>query len=408
MNHFRQFLSGTEGESACLFWLNVQQLVHILHTEQCEARDVARLIDRIRTNYINDDAPLCLSHDIRTELTIEFCRLSTANPVQTDLTQHPCIASLPSTHHTRYIQAITKVQAQVLTSLREYWCKKYIGIVRNSKPEQSKTALSGMECSDGISTVKKPSVSPGLPDIITDEGHSKYHQKVSTKQPYIKLPDIATGNSFCSIRRPLARSPKVMLLFSSSTTELFLHSDLPLHPLQHASQPMESEYFYLHPFLNGSLRSDFLAGSPFLCYLSNSHHHNKAVNFLLFWQSAEVIFMQDEMRRWYPSRKRGWQNQQREREYPYVSCTHEFHPTAKNPMELVQLYLTKGSPYMIDLPSHTREELTSLLPKGLGQSLLISVQEFAAQVSQNNDCKHTSMFYVVLVFSNSSVLGKRF
>ena len=71
-----------------------------------------------------------------------------------------------------------------------------------------------------------------------------------------------------------------------------------------------------------------------------------------------------------------------ERECPYISYTDEIYPTAKNPAELVQLYLTKGSPHMIELPSHTREELTLLLPKGLGQSLLISVQELAAQVRE--------------------------
>ena len=378
MNQFRQFLSGTEGESACLFWLDVQHLAHVLYhnTAQWDAGYVGGLIDQIRREYINDNAPFRLRHEIRRKLTSQFCQFTTAYP---DLNRQSGLSST----HSRYILAIRTAQTQVITSLKEYWCSKYVSAVKNSKLALNNT----MDCSDPTPTVKKTTVSIGLPNIITDEG-SKCHNGPSTTHSCVKLPTIAIENT-CSPRRSRTkRLMNVMPLFSPSTNNLFPHSDVPF------KSRMEGEFFHLDPFLSGSLRADVFAGNPFLSHLSNCQD-NEAMNYLLFWQSAELIFMQDEMRRWYQSRKGGHKwggTQRRDEECPYISYNNKFHLHAKTPTDLVELYLTKGSPHMIELPDNTRKELSLLLPKGLGQSLLISVQEFAAQV-RGEECINWTYTY---------------
>lgn len=399
MNQFRQFLSGTEGESACLFWLDVQQLGHVLHcntAQCCDAGYVDRLIGHIQREYINDVAPFRLRHDVRRKLTSQFCHLTTPRP---DMNQH---SGLSSTHF-RYIQAIRAAQAEVTTSLKKYWCNKYIGAVKNSQSALNNITPSTVDCSDPTSRVKKMSVSIGLPNIITDEG-SKYYGP-SAQQSRVKLPSIAMENK-CSLRSlRTKRMLNVMPLFSPSTNDLFPHSNVPFKSC------LEREIFHLDPFLSGSLRADVLAGNPFLSHLSNCQD-NKAMNYLLFWQSAELMFMQDEMRRWYRSRRgdHKWRRMQRgDKECPYISYNNKFHLHAKTPVELVELYLMIGSPHMIEQPDDTRKELCLLLPKGLGQSLLMSVQEFAAQVSERERiCRLRHTLYFVVQCSNCSVLGKSF
>ena len=372
MQQFRQFLSETEGESDCLFWLDVH--MHTLHTAQSEATAVvASLVSRIQRTYVNEDAPFRLSHAIRAELTAAFCHISTG-----DLPKKCHSHQVMNNAYSRRIQAITKAQAQVIESLRSYWCKKYVGTLQDT----SRTISVVMR--NGSSIGKQPSIS--LPHIVTDEDHSNDDQTVPV-QPHVKLPYITgKSGSSCSItKRKKAphsisgKSPLLKSLFSPSSTELFPRSNT---PSTHEPQPIKSDYFHLDPFLNASLRADSLAGNPFLSHLSTSSNcDSKVSNYLLFWQSVEVMFIQDEMRRWYQSRRMKGRRLQREKECPYVTHT-ELYTTAKNPREVVELFLREGSRYVIALPRHIRDELMVLLPKGLGQSLLMSVQEFAAQVSE--------------------------
>ena len=378
MNRFRQFLLGTDGEAACLFWLEVQQLLHLLRSGQIRDRDMARFIERIRSNFINDDAPFRLNREIRMKLSTEFCSLNLHKVNQRPPSTTASLYGL-STTHSRYLQAIVETQAQVISLLKGYWYNKYVCTEKIKSDTQPSEMIppSDKECRKGTFTMRRC-----LPDIVTDEGKSTHSQNVATEQLHVKLPDIDVESSgCCSIKRAervkqsLAKSSQVMPLFSSSTADLLPRNDMPLKIIPKAT---ESEYLRLDPFLSAGLRADFLAGHPFLSYLSNSQLHKKTVPVLLFWQSAEVMFMEDEMKRFNHSGRN--RRRQMEREYPYISYTDEIYPTAKNPAELVQLYLTKGSPHMIELPIHTCEELTLLLPKGLGQSLLISVQELAAQV----------------------------
>ena len=398
MNHFRRYLSGTEGEAACLFWLDVQRFLHKLHTGELDERGVVKFIKWIRTQYMNEDAPLRINNEIRTKLTDELCRL---NPSVADNSrQYPQASSITrlSNTHSRHIEAITEAQTQVLTALKGYWCNIYAA----KKNVESDLSDRMMESSKG--TLK---ASHCLPDIPAHRGQSEYchtTEIIPTAQHFVKLPDIhspAIIGRAREVKRTVS-SLDTKPLFTPSTAELFPDSNT---PLSDAAQPAMEDCFHLAPFLSASLRADFLAGNPFLSYCSRHCPDSSAVNYLLFWHSAEAIFTADEMRRWY---QRG--RKQRVGVCPCNNHQDEFYPTAKTPTELVQLFLMKGAPHMIVLPCHHQERLSVLLPRGLGQSLLMSVQGFAAQVSRAQGFSLTVLFRVlyIILCSNCLLCGRSF
>ena len=375
MGKFRQFLRGTEGEVDCLFWMDVHHWLQQLYSGN---RDMLSFIEWIRTHYTNDNASFRLKHETRMKLTAAFCHLNTsAASVPPDLNQHNCGITSLSSSHRGHLQTIAEAQGQVMTGLREYWYNLYAGI--------SKTALADVTVDGRESTAspKRQSGCLGLPDIIAESEHHQCREG-NTQQSFVKLSEIDRKINSTTIKRvngaqPLDSSLVMKPLFSPSTAELFPHSDITVN--HHTLQLAERDCFHLSPFLAASLRADSLAGNPLLSYLSRHCLNHKAVNYLLFWQSTEVLFIKDEMRRCHRSEKS--RKQQKGGDCPYGNYSDECKPTAKNPTELVQLFIMKGAPHMIELPCHSREELVLLLPKGLGQSLLISVQEFAAQVGIN-------------------------
>ena len=342
MNRFRQFLRGTEGETACLFWLDVQILCQQLQTHKTDERDVGAFINRIQSYYVSDGAPFAINREIRSRLTAAFCCLSPA--VSTNY------SGLASSSRKGYVRALSEAQTHVITSLVGYWCKAYGSTVGRSV----------------------------LPDT-----HIMREEREEATQCSHGLTDTTTRLAEV---RSLSTLPETKPLFTPSTTELFPCSN---QPIKRSSQLNSHEYLTVYPYLSASLRADSLAGHPFLAFLSLSPLHNSSVSYLLFWQSAELLFTLDEVRRWQGAGKRG--QQQTIWDAPNESC-----PTAKNPTELVELFLIEGSPHKIELPRHTQDKLASLLPRGLGQSLLLSVQEFAAQVSEH---QHTQLHGYVHVSS---------
>ena len=349
MSQFRSFLSGTDGETNCQFWLDVQQLLQRLHTGQVQGRDMAQFVNHLQRHYIIDGATYSLSREIRDKLTREFCYLHHHTPVS-DL-RHS---------HSRQLQVLVEAQREAIASLRCYWYRMY---------EMAKRKLCGVK-GGKTAEVRKQSVSPNLPAIVGDRKKLEFTQQLTTTT--IALPHIngRERNDLSTERLSRVSSLETKPLFAPSTTTLFPLSDLP------SSSPLaEGDFQHLAPFLTGSLRADFLAGSPLLSHLSRHQRSSAATNYLLFWWSAELLFTLDEMRRWQgPAAV----NQLKSCGSPF---SNELIPTATNPRGLVQLFLKKGSPHSIELPDQTRQELVQLLPKGLGQSLLISVQELAAKVS---------------------------
>lgn len=366
MNRFRQFLSGTEGETACLFWLDVQLLHHLLHTLKINERSMCRFIDQIWACYVTDGAPLPINREIRSKLISAACYLHPTATVQPAYTFN---SNITNNTYKRYIHVLSEAQKHVITSLIGYWCKVYVSTTKNG-PQSLHPKMLEKSKDKATNVLQSQKHSHSLQD-------SGMYIRHSTTETCMNLPDINSDLSSSIITKvhSLSTTLQAKPLFTSSTTELFPQSNL---PLQYPSHQTSIEYLNIYPYLNASLRADALAGHPFLTFLSRHRFHTTHVNYLLFWQSAEHIFTLDEIRRWHKQGKR--RQQQTNCITPYLTYTDQLYPTAKNPIELVQLFIMEGSPYKIELPHQIRDELTLLLPRGLGQSLLLSIQEFAAQV----------------------------
>ena len=359
MGRFQQFLTGTEGEASCRFWLDTQLLLQRLQTRQVQQTELAPFTDQIQRLYLSNGASFCLSGEIRDTLTKKFCRLNLRR------------------RHSRHIQALQEAQGQVVISLKDYWCRMFEGMAGKRK-RRVKYPFQSAEAQD-VAMVERRNASPGLPTIVKEKRKMeccRQLEKASVKLPRIKrggretLPPLTT-NTLTGLS-----SPEMKPLLTPSTVNLFPLSLLPLNHSQ-LSPAEKSVLPRVNPFLTGSLRADFLAGHPLLRHLSLRQRSHEAANYLLFWWSAELLFTLDEVRRqqWSPGKKIN------KRGSPYFGCIDELFPIATTPKELVQLFIKRGSPHSIELPPQTREELVQLLPRGLGQSLLVSVQEYAAQVS---------------------------
>lgn len=216
------------------------------------------------------------------------------------------------------------------------------------------------------------------------------HIKISTsKVPYLfsgerNVVTNAVSNDALAKSTILARSEPSALV-TSSMYDLFsasCHSPiLPEEPevVQSKEEREKQEDFDVEPYLRAAMRADFTGGNCFLRYLKNRKSSTKTVSYLLFWQSVENILTQDEMRRWYTS----WslRNHEEERPCPYLSY---FEPllVAKNLEELCLFFLQPRSLHKVTLPPEMEDALRMLLPKGLGQGLLLAAQDSVVKVRQ--------------------------
>ena len=187
---------------------------------------------------------------------------------------------------------------------------------------------------------------------------------------------------------PLISSSMYSLFSASSSSSSLLRLNL-------REEREDNDAPYLDPFVCATLRADFTSGNPFLRYLKATGHHSQAVNCVLFWQSVENILTQDEMRRWYT----GWcvrhlEGSQEDRPSPYLSFF-EPYVVARNPQELCLFFLQPKSPHKVRLPKDVEQDLAQLLPRGLGQGLLLAAQEHAVQVSQDAGKKIVSFLFIL-------------
>ena len=220
--------------------------------------------------------------------------------------------------------------------------------------------------------------------LSTEDGTKKAsHIKISTsKIPLLftgekKLVANATSNdTFANNTMNTIMEPDDLI--SSSMYSLLSESSSSL--LRFDLREEISDSVHLEPFLCAALRADFTTGNPFLRFLKVVKRSADAVNYMLFWQSVENILTQDEMRRWYTS----WCVQNLENEddkpSPYLSYF-EPYVVAKNLQELCLFFLQPKSLHKVRLPEDMEQQLGLLLPRGLGQGLLLAAQEYAAQVS---------------------------
>ena len=350
VHQFRRYIFGTEGESACLFWIDVERLKH---TRQPWI--TAKLMSRIHQSYLIDNAPFPLSVTLKKSILFSYDPEAMFKKVN----------------------VLVGAQSIVLDNLKSYWCGRYMVHLKEEPTSNppGRTISSISQTDNSLKTIHSSPIQ--LPRIITADGNT-HADKPAENLAHVKLntcrlPSISSSESTLSHSdKVLEEQWKDMLQFeiTPSTQDLFPQSTTA------ALQPSSVEeyiqhQFHLHPYLCASLRSDFIASNPFLRYLI-SMQLNMALNCLLFWQSVEVILTQDEMKRWYKS-------QTMRDVCPYLTYF-EIYPTASDPKELLRLFIKEKAPYRVDMPPDVRRELVLLLPKGLGQSLLGSVQDYATEV----------------------------
>ena len=356
MHQFRKFLFSTEGESSCQFWLDVERLKHL-----GDHSVTSKLLLRIQLLYLTDGAPFSLNDELK-EMVLHVYHPSRDSPA------------------IKRVDTLIKMQSIVLRDLQSYWCKKY---VLHLQEDQQPTPLAKTMSSifqDDRNLAKYRDCLSHLPRIITDEGNAnadKEARSVSqvTLNTY-KLPHINKSGSVLTssgktdkLLEKRQKGDPVGLMITASTKDLFPRS---IREPPQTTQPGDCRF---HPFLSATIRSDSMAGNPFLRYLVQ-RGTGEVLGYLLFWQSVENILTEDEMRRWY-------RRHMRKDTCPYFN-SFEVYPIATNLKELLHLFVREKASYQIDLPSHVRNELVLLLPKGLGQHLLVSAQEYTAQVKQNH------------------------
>lgn len=380
MHDFKKFLFQTEGEALYLFWMDVEHLK--CHQSQFYIR---KMIIRISQTYIADSSPFQLSSALRDELV---------SVQKSDEPQNRWNTK-------QQIKELVRCQSQVLQCLREYWCKRYALVKvkeldgESVEPEKKEAVLKRPQSSHGTSefALKSPvevpeSKSEHLPSVDSSESVSKNvtrrvsHIKISTS----KIPYLFSGeksNIIESVSNDTLAQATILSrgvpnsLLSSSAYSLFSSSS---SLLRLDLSQKKNDNSHLEPFLCATLRADFTAGNPFLHYLKATQPSSEAVNYLLFWQSVENILTQDEMRRWYTQ----WclRNLKKEDKLsPYMSYFEPYF-VAKNLQELCLFFLQPKSIHKVNLPQDVQEELGVLLPRGLGQGLLLAAQDHAIKVSQ--------------------------
>ena len=220
-----------------------------------------------------------------------------------------------------------------------------------------------------------------------DKGKAKKasHIKISSsKIPYLfsganrEKSIVAQSMSNDTLAKSTIHSkPDPNSLLSSSAYDLFSESSSSLLHLDLIEEKYDS--LHLEPYICAALRADFTAGNPLQRFFKTTSRNPEAVNYMLFWQSIENILSQDEMRRWYTINCLRAADKADDTPTPYLSY---FEPylVAKNLQELCLFFLQPKALHKVKLPRDMEEKLSLLLPKGLGQGLLLAAQEYAIQV----------------------------
>ena len=365
MHQLRRFLFQTEGESAWMFSVDVEKLKSTKVSFLAQ-----KLVARIQHLYLEEGAPFSLNGDIK-ERMLFFYDCENEAKRRLSLSQRT--------------EILVRGQSLALQVLRSYWCNRYILHLQSNEITRSNATsdqdfLTILYISEGDRRIRNRKHSFYLPRIIEDEGNSGANikpKRASHIQFNTELPPFSSGTSLCSSARLIpsklsTQLNSLCLLITPSTEVLFPRTS------QAEAQQLENlitqEDVHLLPYLTASLRADFMAGNPLLRYLQKVKRNRKAVDYLLFWQSVENILTQDEMRRWY---LRNFDA----RDCPYLNHF-ESYLVARNIKELLHLYIQNNAPHKIGLSDEIRKELMVLLPKGLGQNLVLMVQEIATQVSE--------------------------
>ena len=378
-----------------MFWVDVERMKQT--TDKWMLR---REVTRILELYLHDGAQFALSEDIRAKLLL-------LSEEGVNEKRHKQKTSK------KLIEILLMGQELIVRRLKEYWCPRYkLHLEDKSRPQKSDHHLlqSDVDSSQwykigarilSISELDKHKRRHKsqiyLPRIINDKGKDRIDVRpkrmTHVKTSSCKLPQLnvtpGTSKVNCVVENISVGSrddvcdldsnmKALQLLLTPSTLTLF--PQCAESAVKHSkAAPLMAQTARLSPYLTASLRADFISGSPFLRHLKTVMFNSKAVNYLLFWQSVECILTQDEAKRWYHHFNRGSSDQV----CPYLSYS-EPYPVASDLKELLHLFVKDGAPYKIDLAAEVRKELLALLPRGLGQSLILSAQEKATEVREND------------------------
>ena len=419
MHHFRRFLFHSDGEFGCMFWLDVERTKQLF-----DQRLLRRQITRITELHLHDGAKFALHDDTRTKLLF----LSKQN-----------VSKRLNKSSRKMIDTLIRGQELVIKRLKEYWCPRYklhleeVDQIKQLPQESNHQLLSRssvqslpryqigasiLSISEQDKEKRKYKSLVYLPRIINDKGKdgidvrpknlSRIKLNSSKLSPFIAqskaghvLQRVSVG-SRDDVHGLDSKMRALQLLLTPSTLTLFPQSNE--STLKHCTydyvSSLSSETGHLSPYITASLRADFFSGNPFLRYLKNITYNSKAVDRLLFWQSVECILTQDEARRWY---QRFEPQSLSDQNCPYLSYS-EVYPVASDLKELLHLFVKDGAPHKIDMAKEVRKELCMLLPKGLGQSLILAAQEEVMIVSNKITSYNIYINIIIIHWNNCTII----
>ena len=385
MYKFKRLLFQTDGESALLFWLDVERLRLANQSNLW----IHTLVIKIFTTYIADGSPFQLGTPSREDLVKLKYGSSDEKKMLWNLK--------------RSIKELIICQKEVLQRLRTYWCQRYI-----SKLEEDSEVVVPTEHSDrkeGEVTHMELVTLDGVPHrqqlvhmpmTIAKRGNHTLAKIVSqirchdTNAPHLpedvqnttRLAQAISNETFCKMAASMHSVP--CGLISSSTYDLFSDTITSTFDTYQYDEIPEVK-FNLEPFLCASIRADFTTGNHFLRFLKKIQSNSLAVNNLLFWQSVEIILTQDEMRRWFSAwslchlTRRAVDNSNSTTGSPYLNYF-EPYSIARSLNDLCHLFLSPKALHRVQLPKDMEEKLKEWITRGLGQGLLLEAQKYAAQV----------------------------
>lgn len=383
-----------------MFWVDVERI-----KQTTDKWILRRQVARILELYLHDGARFALCEEVRAKLLL-------LSEEESGEKRHKATR--------RVIKMLIRGQELIITRLKDYWCPRYKLHLEDvsqeshdSHPKEGNRQL--LQCGDlGSSPWYKVGASIlsiseqdkrkrrhksdiYLPRIISDKGKdcidvrpnrishamtspcklpelNENHRRQPSVNRVLENVTIGSGDVVHSLD---SKMRTLQLLLSPSTLTLFPQSAESAVQHRKGVTSLVPRTTHLSPYLTASMRADFISGNPFLRHLKTTMYNSKAVNCLLFWQSVECILTQDEARRWY----RRFEGSSSDQTCPYPSFL-ETYPVASNLKELLHLFVKDGAPHRIDLSMEIRKELCVLLPKGLGQSLILSAQEEATEVNE--------------------------
>ncbi len=372
MYDFKKFLFQTEGEIAFYFWLDIERLKLSSQSSIWNRKLIIEIFD----TYISAKS----SFRLNTPLKDTLMKLYTKRVGK---------AQIP--WNTREIRKqLVLCQKEVLDRLSNYWCcgfARSLGKSATSKAVTPSSAEMGRHPVPIKRQVHLPSIvlSRGECKISTKHSSIYCHQSIS---PYVpeeshKLRHLAHKLSNPSFAKTCQEPNAPIGLLQPSTETLFNESMItPLLSL--LKRRITDGPLNLEPFLSASLRADFAAGNHFLRYLKKTQPSLHYANYLLFWQSIELLGIKDEVKCWYNMRY--YKKENNSGNYSNPTCPYiyyyEPHLIARDLKELCRLFLSSEALHKVWLPCEMEQTLETLVKRGLGQSLALDAQKYAANVRQ--------------------------